>query len=405
MIDFVSIGIDGRFADMILANPQFEFNRPLNSDTGELISDKYGAFVHSSNIGNLNLIVRKYESTKKTKVTLTGSIHKFYLEDNYQDFCFADLVDAIYQLTQITEIPANEFIIHQLEFGLNIKCEIPSSLILENIISHIGLEYELKTFNQQGYLKRFERSHYVIKIYDKGRQCRLNQDIIRFELKAKKMQYLHKKDIPIQTFADLMNREVYTDLGCLLIKAFNELIFTDDRIVSKNIECNVRRSVFSEYSNPRSWNSLRRNSYSNKFNRQLKNFREIVQEYSPDNIQETMVNLIQSGWNRLSKDVLILPVSKNQILSHYYIDVLHKTETSTTKQCLTCGRDISKQKSTSKYCSEKLFGREVKRCRNIISNLKRDELNRYPSQTLFDVDQFLSDEYRRWKGVALKTSI
>jgi hypothetical protein len=118
-----------------------------------------------------------------------------------------------------------------------------------------------------------------------------------------------------------------------------------------------------------------------------------------------MVNLIQSGWDRLSKVVPLLPVSKNQILSQFYIDVLHKTETSTTKQCLTCGRDISGQKSTSKYCSEKLFGREVKRCRNIISNLRRDELNRYPSQTLFDVDQYLNDDYRRWKGVALKTSI
>jgi hypothetical protein len=118
-----------------------------------------------------------------------------------------------------------------------------------------------------------------------------------------------------------------------------------------------------------------------------------------------MVNLIQSRWDRLSKDVPILPVFKNQIVSHYYIDVLHKTETSITKQCLTCGRDISNQKSTSKYCSEKLFGREVKRCRNRISNFKRDELNRYPSQTLFDVDQYLSEEYRRWKGVALQTII
>jgi hypothetical protein len=219
------------------------------------------------------------------------------------------------------------------------------------------------------------------------------------------MQFLHKKNIAIQTLADLKDRSLYADLGCLLIKVFNELIFTDDRVVSKNIDCVVRRSVFDKYSNPRSWNSLRSHGCSKKFNRQLNKFREIVHEYSPDNIQETMVNLIQSGWDRLSKVVPLLPVSKNQILSQFYIDVLHKTETSTTKQCLTCMRDISGQKSTSKYCSEKLFGREVKRCRNRISNFKRDELNRYPSQTLFDVDQYLNDDYRRWKGVALKTSI
>jgi hypothetical protein len=221
MIDFVSVGIDGRFAEMILANPQIDFNQPVNVDTGELILDEYGAYVYSGNIGNLNVKVRKYQSKRKSKVTMTGSIHKFYLDNNYQDFSFSNLVDAIYQLTQITQIPPKEFTVHQIEFGLNIMSEIPSSLILENIISHNGLEYELKTFNRTGYLKRFERSHFDIKIYDKGRQYHLSQDIIRFELKAKKMQYLHKKDISIQTFVDLMNRAVYNDLGWLLIKAFN----------------------------------------------------------------------------------------------------------------------------------------------------------------------------------------
>ena len=140
-------------------------------------------------------------------------------------------------------------------------------------------------------------------------------------------------------------------------------------------------------------------------NKKVPNFSELIRALYPSFIIFTTSKLIQSKWKILHGDIPLLPLSQNTDMSHYYIDVSHNKETSTTKQCLTCGRDISNQKSTSKYCSEKLFGREVKRCRNVISNLRRDELKRYPSQTLFDVDQYLSDEYRRWKGVALKTII
>lgn len=38
------------------------------------------------------------------------------------------------------------------------------------------------------------------------------------------------------------------------------------------------------------------------------------------------------------------------------------------RYCLTCGRDITNQKTGSKFCSEKLYGREAKKCRNMDSN-------------------------------------
>ena len=405
MIDFLSMEIDSGYAEILLANPRIDFEHPINLSTGELFMDKYGAYCYNASLGNLKIKIRKYTSMNKTKVNVSGSIHKFHMGNNYQDFYFTDIVNAIIQITQFTEIPANEFKIHQIEFGVNFCTELRSSQILENIISHKGNEYELKTFRGMGYLKKFEWSNYTVKTYDKGRQYGLNQNLIRFEIKANKMQYLEQKNITIQSLADLLNSEIYYKLSNLILKTFKELIFTDDVICINNIKNVVDKSVFIEYNNPRRWKALRIEKNTKKLNRKLSDFREIIKEHSNSNIQETHLKIIQSKCELLIQNVPLLPVSQNNEMSHYYTDVLLNNKKATLRQCITCGRDISIQKSTSKYCSEKLFGREVKRCRNRISNLRRDELNRYPSQTLFDVDQYLSDEYRRWKSVALKTSI
>ena len=64
--------------------------------------------------------------------------------------------------------------------------------------------------------------------------------------------------------------------------------------------------------------------------------------------------------------------------------------------CITCGRDISSQKKGSKFCSEMLYGREAKKCRNRDSNprnnlkMKQDrriirEQKKYSGLTLFPV--------------------
>lgn len=72
---------------------------------------------------------------------------------------------------------------------------------------------------------------------------------------------------------------------------------------------------------------------------------------------------------------------------------------------VTCGRDISNQKSKSWYCSELRYGNEVKRCRNKVSNLKVREGRNYPQLTLFNIDEFLSPELQRLKSIAFKSLI
>jgi hypothetical protein len=405
MIDYVSMEIDGRFADMILANPMVAFSQTHITDTGELVIDKYGAQIFTGSIRNLDLIIRKYESNKMVTIKLEGSVHKFQQGQNYRDFSCLDVFNVIDEITQLLGIAAGNIKIHQMEFGLNLMARIHSNQILKNIVSHKGREFEQKFYNNKGYLKRFVWTNYIFKIYDKGLQYQLDQDIIRVEIKAQKMQFFEQQKIRVSTLADLYDVALYPRLEDALIKALSELIFTDTRICRGSIKNVTDKMLFVEYSNTQNWSRAKSEMTHINFKRKVEKYRSLVTKMSSDDVQNTLIDEVKLKWTLLSNCVDLSPLSRNDGMSIYYTQLVQNKETSTTKQCLTCGREISGQKSTSKYCSEKLFGREVKRCRNIISNLRRDELNRYPSQTLFDVDQYLSDEYRRWKSVALKTSI
>jgi len=60
--------------------------------------------------------------------------------------------------------------------------------------------------------------------------------------------------------------------------------------------------------------------------------------------------------------------------------------------CITCGNDITIQKKGSIYCSEKIFGKAVKKCRNQktnpVHNYKSKELRLYSGcLLLFNVDE------------------
>ena len=44
------------------------------------------------------------------------------------------------------------------------------------------------------------------------------------------------------------------------------------------------------------------------------------------------------------------------------------------RRCLTCGRDITDQRTGSVYCSELRYGKDAKRCRNKASNPRNNRL-------------------------------
>ena len=410
MADFICADID---IEPAVLTAKLDFYEPTNPDTGEVIPDHYGVFTKTATIGAFQITIKTYHN-RPPRIKMTGSLHKYYTGnfvgegENYSDFGFTDICTAIHNLCDTLKIAPDKFIIHQIEFGLNVRTLIPPYLIINQILSHKGIEYELRKFNGVGYLIRFNREQYSIKIYDKGLQYGLIDNLLRFEVKVNKMAYFKCKEFEgcqIVTLADLLNFDIYSKLKNKLLHIVTELIFTDDRVNVKAIAKTKDRLFFKEATNPRYWIKLRRESYSKTFNRQMQRFDTIRVHYAPDDIKKELSILLDSKFNTLFQNVPFSPKLVNAEMSHFHTHIGGELRTTTQRQCLTCGRDISGQRPGSYYCSELLHGREVKKCRNRVSNLKVHEMRYYPGATLFNVDEYLQPEYRRLKTILVKTLI
>ena len=65
----------------------------------------------------------------------------------------------------------------------------------------------------------------IVKIYDKGAQYNLNENILRFEIKSKRSEFL--KSTSIKTIEDLKIRRKLHSLKKILYKTFNNILIID----------------------------------------------------------------------------------------------------------------------------------------------------------------------------------
>lgn len=119
-------------------------------------------------------------------------------------------------------------------------------------------------------------------------------------------------------------------------------------------------------------------------------YKAIIERYSTDQIKETIRQMIVEKWQELLKSGYILTgigeTQKSYVLTGSIGEKrsLSRIESIVTQQrfCLSCGRDISEQKKGSKYCSEKLYGKSVKSCRNKDSNPRHNPKNNFHKKVL-----------------------
>jgi hypothetical protein len=410
MIDYFSATITGVRLDDLIS--QFEFIDNINLKTGEIVVDKYGTITKTANIGELQLQVR-IASQNNFKIYLKGSIHKYhtgnYISEgyNYSDFGYSDICDAINHITDVINIEPSQIKLHQLEFGLNIKTKENPSFIIEQILSHKGRSFEQRDYLGNGHLIRFNRERYSIKIYNKGLQYGLQQNLLRIEIKVNKMAYFEGvifNKFEISNMDNLMHLKLYDSFFNALINILGELILTDDRISPVKISNTKHRAFFTSASNSRYWSKLRNLSDSKTFKRTSRRFEDIRIKYAPDDLKFQLQEELISKFNEIIKNVPFSPLSKTTKKSDFHTHIGSEYNTP-LRRCVACGRDISIQKTNSLFCSELRFGSKVKQCRNIISNLKVREKRYYPQQTLFNVDFFLTPELQRLKSIAFKSLI
>jgi hypothetical protein len=386
MIDFVSLEVTDFRPELLSENPLLSFSQRINPRTGELTANERGNQTLEAEFGNMRIRIVTNIRTNAHRIFIEGSLHKHHKGNNHEDFGISDLRESLRLFLAVVGIEPGGCIIHQIEFGVNITPPMPTQQFIDQILSLAGKEYELKEFKDLGYLKRFKRAQYEVKIYDKGWQYGLPEDILRVEIKVTRMEFLHEKGINIRTMEDLLDQTLYAQLKDLLIATLQRLIFTDDRIQPAAIVPNTDSAFFKEASNTRFWKMIR-TGHRMQFKRHLERYDAIRCKYAPDDLKDIFLRTISDKWDLLSRDVTFLPMSEPGSLLRSDHHIVCRNVTPARRHCQSCGRDITEQKTGSRFCSERLYGRDAKRCRNMDSNprnhRRRKDLRLYPGFTLF----------------------
>jgi thymidylate kinase len=360
------------------------------------------------------------EATGKQKfyLKINGSLHKNhfskwdaiseeYKGSNYLPFTWQDLQYQINHVCKNLCINPNEAQISTLEVGLNICTTFKVTPFLkENIINYKGHEFIKYPPGTDGKELGFHAipTQYEVKIYDKGLQYDLPENLMRFELKFKDLQSLNERvdraNKKIKTLSDLQDfSKVYT-LKEILIQGWNDVLIFDvpEDLESLRLKKHELNSL-DKGQHQKNWDKIKRKD-NNKFNDERKKFKKLVAKYG--NNWQTLVNdLLKNEWENLFKISSFLPNGKNE----YFLNPdntlkdrnKEKVFTRGKRYCVSCGNELNPaQKKNSKYCSAKYVGYErAHQCRNNNSNPRNHFKNKIKKITgrglLFDIMPYFID--------------
>lgn len=211
-----------------------------------------------------------------------NSLHKLFnylkseKEHNYNDFTYSQLFEMIdFILDNIVDAGSTK--LTQLEFGINLKIEKkPEETIRRNFLMHKYKAGGTNNYRGKGELKQFGHSNYYFKIYDKGKQFELDDNIIRIEIKFIKAKEF--QNLGIFYIQDLKDKENLKRLFEYLLNRFDELIIVDDFDEFK-ISDNKDYYKISRYSNPNFWNEEIKKWHGQRKSRLKKEFHRLLKKY------------------------------------------------------------------------------------------------------------------------------
>lgn len=296
MVDFFHIWLDNPCVQKLLENPLLInlFTMKVGTSTGEI---------------KTNIDVAKYRNITfkiidKCKIDISGSLHKYYQNgNNYKDFSFDDLRKAILIFCSEFDINPIDAKLKSFEFGINLNL-IPSKYINSATI-HQTKKPDNDTYNGNGLCKIFEHQRYLYKLYDKGAESKIDELILRLEIKFKKMIAI--KDTGIKSFKDLMDSNKFKKLKNNLIKPLQEMVFFEEintKKMNKKDASLCDKSQSADY-----WESILKQDRED-FKYKRKRYNKLINLYGI-NLQKELIQIVE---NKLEFLMPINNESKNNSL-------------------------------------------------------------------------------------------
>lgn len=234
----------------------------------------------------------------ENELSITNSLHKFIKGNNYSDLTFSELLNAIEQIEEITEINAKEFIIKKLEFAINVITPHPAHQYLERFSNFKGREYDKMRIGAFWYGIKYFFTEYCLKIYDKSELIKrkdkenINKNILRFEI-----QYNRSRKIPIvNNLSELKDPAILKEIFKEFIETIESIKCSGDEDFS--LITTRERELYFAGGITRFWNVekvLNRNTAKSK----IAKYREIQNRIVPKDLMTEFVNFITEKFNEL----------------------------------------------------------------------------------------------------------
>jgi hypothetical protein len=241
MMDYIKVCFLNKSHTHNLKN-KFNLTTDVDEKTGEISG------IYRGNIENEYSIVL-YPSGR---CNIMGSLHKAYNNGtNESDFTYSQLLDTVQHFSRTFELPPQQFILENLEYGVNISLPYSPKIILENLVS-------LRTGNtfspMSGGGLTCKRYEYRVKIYNKSAQYNIGNNLLRFEIHDDKM----RRQPTVKTLHDLTKPEVWKTLALSLQYHANQLIFTDEIDKDELVRNSDKKLTIhlDEFNNARYWKKL-----------------------------------------------------------------------------------------------------------------------------------------------------
>lgn len=230
------------------------------------------------------------------QIEVCNSLHKFYKGNNYSDFHYSEIKEAINMLCNKFDIVAENWEIKKLEFGFNIITSKTASQYLRNFLEYKGREFEKMRDNQIVYGKKCFMSEYALKVYDKQTQTKIKdkilipENILRVEL-----CYNQKRKLPksIHNLSDLLDKERIKELYKEFKEAFEKVIYDVEYDFANST--NEERTLFYASLNP---DYLKVENSINKEEAMVKkrNIKQLRERFIKKDFKDKFINLLNNKY-------------------------------------------------------------------------------------------------------------
>lgn len=175
-----------------------------------------------------------FKGNENANFFVQNSLHKLFTGGfNHNDFSYSELVTTIDKVCRLLKFPAERFKLKgRFEYGVNLQLDCNVNDLINADCSYKKAKAIPMIGNRKVYGKKFEYSKYAFKIYNPIMKMELENrkkldvphNILRIEIQTIISELRGKgKPIPVNTLADLKDKNILKRLGEELVKATSYL--------------------------------------------------------------------------------------------------------------------------------------------------------------------------------------